>query len=130
MTKKMIEKRIIVYEIVGFCLIIILLWADEIFDIPYHLFGAQATPINWIESIIETMCILILGILIIAASLRFMSTIKYLEGFLPVCAYCKKIRVGDNWIPIEVYISNHSAAVFSHGYCPECKKKYDEKYLE
>ena len=126
----MIEKRIIIYEIMGFCLIIILLWANEIFDIPHHLFGAQATPINWVESIIETVCIMIMGILIIAVSIRFTTTIKYLEGFLPVCSYCKKIRVGDNWIPIEVYISDHSEAIFSHGLCPECLEKYYKEYFE
>ncbi len=48
-----------------------------------------------------------------------------LEGLLPICAYCKKIRdEGDNWQTIESYIEERSAAEFSHGICPECKEKH------
>jgi DNA-binding response OmpR family regulator len=47
--------------------------------------------------------------------------VKQLQGLLPICSYCKKIR-GDNnyWQQVESYISTHSEAQFSHGICPEC----------
>lgn len=49
--------------------------------------------------------------------------IKTLSGLLPVCAWCKKIR-DDNgyWKMLEVYVTEHSNAEFSHGICPECLK--------
>jgi hypothetical protein len=60
------------------------------------------------------------------ASLR----IKKLEGILPICASCKKIRPAgadsrkqESWVPVEVYISDNTDAEFSHGVCPECAKK-------
>jgi len=129
MSKKMIEIRIIVNEIIGFGVIILLLWLDEIIDIPHIVFGAPATPINWIESLEETVCISLLALIIITISYRFLKKIRYLEGFLPVCSSCKRIRYKDQWVPFEVYVSNHSEAVFSHGFCPECYEKYKEKYL-
>jgi K+-sensing histidine kinase KdpD len=47
--------------------------------------------------------------------------IRVLEGILPICMDCKKIRDEDgNWFRFENYISKHSEANFSHGYCPEC----------
>lgn len=50
--------------------------------------------------------------------------IKQLEGILPICASCKKIRDKEgNWQQIEVYISEHSEADFTHGICHECTKK-------
>lgn len=50
--------------------------------------------------------------------------VKRLEGLLPICACCKKIRDQDNqWKQLESYISQHSEATFSHGYCPECHEK-------
>ena len=53
-----------------------------------------------------------------------LSQIKTLEGLLPICANCKKIRTGDSsWQPIETYISQHSEATFSHSICPECARK-------
>jgi DNA-binding response OmpR family regulator len=47
--------------------------------------------------------------------------VKRLEGILPTCMYCKKIRdEQDQWVGIEAYISKRSEASFSHGVCPAC----------
>ncbi len=58
------------------------------------------------------------------------ATIKRLEGLLPICSYCRKIRQdgGDpkdphDWQPLEAYISEHSQADFTHSICPECLKE-------
>lgn len=53
-----------------------------------------------------------------------LSEVKALQGFLPICASCKKIRDDKGyWNHIEKYISDHSDVQFSHGICPECAKK-------
>ncbi len=130
MTNRMISFRIVLAEIVGLVIIIALLWANEIFDIPYHLFGAQPTPANMSESLIETLCVVMFGIPVVINTRHNLRKIKYLEGFLPVCSYCKKIRINEKWIRFEQYISEHSDAVFSHGMCPECQQKYFLKYIE
>ena len=50
--------------------------------------------------------------------------VNVLKGFLPICANCKKIRNDQGfWDQMEVYISEHSEAEFSHSICPECSKK-------
>ncbi len=61
---------------------------------------------------------------------KALSHIKSLEGILPICANCKKIRLEgtepknqDSWVQIESYISNKTEAQFSHSICPECTKK-------
>lgn len=47
--------------------------------------------------------------------------IKILQGLLPICAGCKKIRNAQgSWTPLEVYIAERSEADFTHGICPEC----------
>jgi two-component system sensor histidine kinase EvgS len=54
--------------------------------------------------------------------------IKKLEGIIPICMHCKKIRDDRNsWNQLEQYITNHSEAMFSHGICPEC---YEEQMNE
>jgi phosphoserine phosphatase RsbU/P len=46
---------------------------------------------------------------------------KRLQGILPICGYCKKIRNdSDYWQNVESYISSHSEAEFSHSICPPC----------
>ena len=55
---------------------------------------------------------------------RYLSHIKVLEGLLPICSVCKKIRDDrGRWERMESYIAAHSNAQFSHGYCPECAQR-------
>ena len=54
-----------------------------------------------------------------------LKTIANLEGVLPICAHCKRIREGeDTWVRIETYVEKRSSAQFSHGICPECAERY------
>jgi len=47
--------------------------------------------------------------------------IRTLSGLIPICSVCKKIRKDDGyWEQLEKFITEHSEAVFSHGYCPDC----------
>ena len=53
-----------------------------------------------------------------------LSRMKRLEGVIPICSYCKKIRTElKSWEQMEGYISEHSDAVFSHGVCPHCAQE-------
>ena len=53
-----------------------------------------------------------------------LSKVNQLQGLLPICAYCKKIRDDDNyWTQVESYVSRHADVQFSHGICPECYAK-------
>jgi len=50
-----------------------------------------------------------------------LSRVKHLQGLLPICSYCKKVRDDDNyWQQVDSYISKHSEVEFSHGICPDC----------
>lgn len=61
---------------------------------------------------------------------RAKKQLNNLQGLLPICSSCKKIRDDKGyWNQIESYISEHSEAEFSHGICPACMKKlYPEMY--
>lgn len=57
--------------------------------------------------------------------------ISTLRGLLPICAACKKIRDDKGyWNHIEIYISEHTEANFSHGICPDCAKELYGEYGE
>ena len=57
--------------------------------------------------------------------LNLQAEVKQLEGLLPICAYCKKIKDdGNQWQHMESYISRRTEANFSHGICPECYEKH------
>jgi PAS domain S-box-containing protein len=47
--------------------------------------------------------------------------VKQLEGFLPICMYCKSIRNDAGyWAQLEDYIASRTGSVFSHGICTSC----------
>jgi hypothetical protein len=53
-----------------------------------------------------------------------LNAIKELSGILPICANCKKIRDEHGyWHDVDVYISKHTKAEFTHGICAECANK-------
>lgn len=60
-----------------------------------------------------------------------LTNVKLLQGLLPICCYCKKIRNDQNyWQQVDTYISDHSEAQFTHGICPECREKIVKPELE
>ena len=62
---------------------------------------------------------------------RALAHVTRLQGLLPICMYCKKIRNDQNyWTQVETYVSDHSGARFSHSICPECRAKHIEPELE
>ena len=50
-----------------------------------------------------------------------LARIKTLEGMLPICASCKKVRdEAGRWVAVEVFVRDRTRADFTHGICPEC----------
>ena len=50
-----------------------------------------------------------------------LDNVRQLRGLLPICSYCKRIRNDENyWERVEVYVTEHSDAKFTHGICPTC----------
>lgn len=131
-TGSRVSRRIVRAETAAFALVIGLLWLDEGLDFPNLLLGAPPTPFNWRESLLESAVIGALAVLVVGHTRRLFRKIRHLEGILPVCASCKKIRdEAGVWHPIESYIRERAEVEFSHGICPQCARRlYPECYPE
>ena len=122
-----ITKQIALYEVIILISIITLFWVDEILDLPHVLFGTIATPVNIAESILETIVVIIIGAIALSLTYRFLKHIKYMEGFIYMCSYCKNVKVNDKWIPLDDFLRNFSDAKWSHGLCDDClQEKYGD----
>ena len=50
-----------------------------------------------------------------------LANVKQLQGLLPICSYCKKIRDDqDYWHQVDSYVAQHTEVQFSHSICPSC----------
>ena len=60
---------------------------------------------------------------------KALEEIKTLEGIVPICSNCKKIRDDKGyWEQVDAYVARHTAAQFSHSICPDCLKKLYPEY--
>jgi DNA-binding response OmpR family regulator len=54
-----------------------------------------------------------------------LSHVKQLQGLLPICMFCKKIRDdSDTWHRLETYIERNTEAMFSHSLCGDCRREH------
>ena len=50
-----------------------------------------------------------------------LSRVRQLQGLLPICSYCKRVRDDQNyWQQVDSYVSKHTEVEFSHSICPAC----------
>lgn len=57
--------------------------------------------------------------------------VRQLEGLLPICSYCKRIRDEvERWSQVEEYISRRTEAQFTHGICPDCYDRHLKPQLD
>jgi PAS domain S-box-containing protein len=53
-----------------------------------------------------------------------LARVKQLEGLLPICGWCKRVRAdGDYWQKVEDYLAAHTDLRFTHGICPDCMER-------
>jgi len=130
MTNQSKTKRILLYEGLGFLFLILLSWLDELISLPQLIFGEVPHPGSIHEAIIETVAIAAVGIIVLFFTKRLMQRLFYLEDFLRVCAWCRKIGYDGKWITLEDYFDQGFGIQTSHGMCAECLTRGADKVKE
>ncbi len=124
-SSNLIAKKVCWYESCAILFVIALSWFDEVLDIPHVMLGGAATPINWRESVFESIILGIVGAVIIRHTYNLLTRVSYLESILPVCASCNKIRMDPEfWQDIKQFVQHRAATEFTHGVCPDCIERY------
>ncbi len=55
---------------------------------------------------------------------KALAEVKTLQEIIPICCSCKNVKNSTGyWQQVEQYISDHSEAKFTHGFCPDCYKE-------
>jgi hypothetical protein len=91
-------------------------------------FTTWPLPSSWALAITDALSdivILVGTAVLIDQMVRQEQQMRVLQGLLPICSFCKRIRdeAGD-WRQMEAYIASRSAARFSHTFCPECGRRH------
>ena len=115
------EKVILGLELTGFAAVIAVLWLDEYIDVPFRFFGALKTPLRPEEFLFEALTVLLVATAVVVATLWVFRRLRILEGFIQVCAWCRKVNVEDEWVTFEKYLKREHDVDSTHGICPECR---------
>ena len=109
-------------EAIGFSLIIVLSWATELLGLPHLLFD-EPDVANWRRALLRTLVVVAIWIWVHVATKRLLKRLHYLEEFLLVCSWCRKVGHEGEWLTMEEYFGSKFSTETSHGICPECAKK-------
>lgn len=121
---KTVVRRIIQLEIIGFSAVIGVSWINEVWGLPHLLYGGPPSNRNFQEAIFETGWILLVMGFVLIITKTLLKKIRYLEGFLPVCSFCKSIRHDDNWMRLEEFLQMRSNVKLTHSLCPRCAHQH------
>jgi hypothetical protein len=115
------EKVILGLELIGFAAVLAVLWLDEYVDVPFRILGALRTPARPQEFWCEALAVLLVATGVVLATLWVFRRLRFLENFIQVCAWCRKVNVGEEWVSFEQYLKREHDVKSSHGICPTCR---------
>ena len=125
-------RMLTISQLLVILLFLCLTLGNEIIDVPHYIFNDAPTSYSQRsgEIAIELSIFFTIVVMQIALFNKLYKRIRVLEGFIPICASCKKIRnAEDQWEQMEKYITQHSLAQFSHSICPDCARQlYPDLY--
>jgi len=116
-------KMVLLTEFLGFSLVILILWANEVLDIPHEFLGSPPTPVNWEEALLESVLVFLLGLYVMFVSWFVFVGIESQSSKQKICPVCKRIKTGNTW---SVFPDEGKASEQPHmeqSLCPECFDK-------
>jgi hypothetical protein len=113
-------RRVLLLEAVAFLAVIAIIWLDEVLDLPHILFRATPTPLRIGEGLMESLLILLLGLAVLLVTARAFRRIAYLESLVVMCAWCRRVRDEQEWLPVELFLERQHNANTTHGICETC----------
>jgi len=123
MVKNSSKNMILAVELIGFSLVLLFLWLDELLDLPHVLFGSPATPINWTECLFESVMLIFLGVYVVTASYFVLGSVRTAGGEPLVCPVCNRMKINDNWYSYHEYVDRCCGEEGQHSLCPQCCPK-------
>jgi hypothetical protein len=114
---------IIASEMIMFLFILVVIGLDEFIDLPHLLLGAVPKSSRIEEFLIEAGSVTVVAVLVLVGTVLQLRRIDRIERFLRVCAWCRKVWVGDRWIVFEEYIMREHMLKSTHSICSECTQK-------
>ena len=118
--------RIVLYQHLGFLGIMVICYLDELLKLPSLIFSDNPFAIVYRRSTLDVLIVLAVWFLVSASTRRALERIRYLEKFMRVCAWCRRIDYKGEWMRLEDFMEKSFDTPTTHGICPECRQRQVE----
>jgi hypothetical protein len=112
--------RIVLYQNLGFLTILALCYLDDLLKLPSLIFSNHPFALVHRQSTLDMLLVLAVWFLVSTSTRRILERIRYLEKFMRVCAWCRKINYKGEWMPLEEFMRQGFDTPTTHGICTQC----------
>jgi hypothetical protein len=115
--------RIIVFQNLGFLVILLICYLDDLLKLPALVFSGHPFAFLFRRTTLEFLLVLAVWFLVSSSTRRILEHVQYLEKFMRVCAWCRRIHFQGEWMPLEKFMRQGFDTPTTHGICTECLQK-------
>jgi hypothetical protein len=115
--------KIELYQNLGFLVIITLCFLDDLLGLPNLIFSNNPFAFVYKRSTLEMLLVFAVWFLVGRSTKRILARVQYLERFMRVCAWCRKIHFKGEWMPLERFMEQSFDTPTTHGICKECLRQ-------
>ncbi len=107
------------WQFAAFFILLLLVWANSLLDLPALLFGVSARGVDLFGSCIVSAGVLVAAVVTVGQT--YLRQRAFAAQFVTVCSDCRRVKINEDlWQGIEDYMAVHSRVMLSHGLCPHC----------
>jgi len=121
--------RIALYQNIGFLGIMVICYLDELLKLPQLIFSENHFAFLYRRSTLDILLVLGVWFLVSTSTRRVLERIRYLEKFMRVCSWCRRIDYKGEWMKLEDFMQQGFDTPTTHGICPECLRRQKEVIL-
>jgi hypothetical protein len=122
-TQRFSFSKIQTYQSVGFVAVIALTWLDELIALPSLIIGDHPFIVDFRQTALKMLLVLVVWLLVVGSTRRLLLRVRYLEGFMRICAWCHHIDLHGEWVSMEEFMRRGFDTPTTHGICPVCLSK-------
>src|SRR5215469_15406951 len=112
--------KIELYQNLGFLGIIVLCFLDDLLQLPSLVFSGHPFAFMYRRSTLDMLLVLAVWFLVTRSTRRILARVQYLERFMRVCAWCRRIHFKGQWMPLEQFMQQSFDTPTTHGICTDC----------
>ncbi len=123
MTKNSQLTRIAIFQNLGFLAIMGICYLDDLLKLQSLIFSGHPFAFVYRRSTLEILLVLGVWFLVSNSTRRILERIRYLQKFMRVCSWCRRIDYKGEWIPLEQFMQKGFDTPTTHGICPNCLRE-------